>query len=299
MIYVIGSSNTDMVVRCAHLPTPGETILGGEFICVQGGKGANQAVAAARLGGSTRFVCKVGDDANGLQSIEAYKQDGIDTSFVLMEKGGISGVALILVDEQGENCIAVAPGTNGSLSCDNIDAAMNEVTSNDIVLMQLEVPVETVLYAARTAHDKGATVIVDPAPVPPEGIPDEIWQHLDFILPNETEAAALTNGCDDPEQAANVLFDRGVKNVIITLGSEGCLLRNKNGSSNLKGYNVNAVDSTAAGDAFAGALAAAIAEGLSLDEGIDFARKAAAVSVTRVGAQPSLPTIKELDQLNH
>lgn len=295
MIYVIGSSNTDMVVRCAHLPKAGETILGGEFICVQGGKGANQAVAAARLGGNTRFVCKVGDDANGTQSLAAYEREGIDTTFVGVEEGGTSGVALILVDAQGENCIAVAPGTNGTLGCDDIDAALNEVNENDIFLMQLEVPVETILHAANTAHEKGATVMLDPAPAPADGLPDAVWQHLDFILPNETEAAALTGGCTDPQQAAEMLFERGVKNVIITLGSEGCLLRNSNGSITIKGHAVKAVDSTAAGDAFAGALVTAIADGLMLDEAIGFAQKAAAVSVTRAGAQPSLPTREEIE----
>lgn len=293
MIYVTGSSNTDMVVRCATLPKPGETVLGGEFISVQGGKGANQAVAAARLGGHTRFVCKVGDDANGKQSIGSYKQEGIDTSFICVQKGGVSGVALILVDAQGENCIAVAQGTNAQLMPDDIEPAMKNVQAGDIVLMQLEIPLETVLYTSKAAKERGAIVILDPAPAPKDGLPDELLKRLDFILPNETETAALT-GSYQPNEAAEKLSMLGVKNAIITLGKEGCLLRNDDGVQRIAGYSVQAVDSTAAGDAFAGALAVALSELKPLHDAITWAQKAAAVSVTRAGAQPSLPSRDEI-----
>ncbi len=296
MIYVIGSSNTDMVVKCPHLPKPGETVLGGEFFCVQGGKGANQAVAAARLGGETRFVCKVGNDSNGMKSVQAYKQDGIDCSFIKTEEGGTSGVALILVDAQGENSIAVASGTNATLMPGDVDPALQEMQSGDIVLMQLEIPLETVRYAAKEANEKGAVVMLDPAPAPEEGLPDDLLSALNFILPNETEAAMLTQPNLPPQQMAENLFERGVQQVIITLGKDGCLLRNQDGTQHFAGHRVNAVDSTAAGDAFAGALAASLSQKKSLNEAIAFAQKAAAFSVSKAGAQPSLPRIEQLDR---
>ncbi|MDP8245452.1 MAG: ribokinase [Candidatus Hinthialibacter antarcticus] len=291
-IFVIGSSNTDLVVKCPKLPKPGETVLGGDLIQANGGKGANQAVAAARLGGNVVFLCKVGGDAFGQDNINAYVREGIETQYIITDKDAASGAALILVDNAGENSIAVAPGANSRLSLADVDTLRDVIHDGDVMLLQLEIPLNTVIHAARIGRERGAVVILDPAPAPGGGLPDELLRSLDYITPNQHEADALASACGGC--GADAMLQRGVKNVVITKDKEGCVLLSNDGSRSFPAYPVKAVDSTAAGDAFAGALAVGLSEGYNLENAISWAQQAAAVSVTRMGAQPSLPTRKEL-----
>ncbi|MDX9753372.1 MAG: ribokinase [bacterium] len=294
-IYVIGSSNTDMVVKCDRLPRPGETVVGGVFYQVHGGKGANQAVAAARMGGNVHFFCRVGDDANGQASLQAYKKEGIDIRYIRIKEGGQSGVALIMVDEQGENSIAVASGVNADMKPADIDPLTALLMPGDVVLLQLEIPLETVAHAAAVGRKQGAMVVLDPAPVPRQSLPDALLAHVDFLLPNEHEAAALT-GTDASTQAiADFMQAKRIKNVILTAGARGCVWISEHQTQAYPAFKVQALDSTAAGDAFAGSFAVALSEGMETQAAIQFAQKAAALSVIRMGAQPSLPTRAEME----
>ncbi len=295
-IYVVGSSNTDMVVKCKTLPTPGETVLGSDYVRVQGGKGANQAVASARLGGEVTFFCRVGDDPFGLESLEEYRKDGIDTSHVIVEKGGASGVALIMVDAKGENYIAVASGVNNHMRPEDVEPLQEMLQPGDVILMQLEIPIDTVVRTAQIGQQKGAIVILDPAPAPSQGLPKTLYSMLDFILPNRNEAAALVGTATVPEVMTQALLNTGVNNVIITVGNQGCIWARQEGQDSLPTYPVKSMDSTAAGDAFAGGLAVALAREKPVREAIEWGQKAATMSVTRMGAQPSLPTKEEMEQ---
>jgi ribokinase len=295
-ITIIGSSNTDMVIKSGHLPAPGETVLGGDFFMNPGGKGANQAVAAARLGGEVHFVCKVGKDVFGETALQQFKQDGIHTRFVTQDPLAPSGVALINVDAKGENCITVASGANNCLSKGDIDAASEIFEAGDFVLTQLETPLETVVYAAKIAAKKGLKVVLNPAPA--AELPAELFAHLYAITPNETEAEFLTgipvNDLLSAEKAANILLHKGVQHVIITLGAEGALYKTAYETEHIPVAKVEAKDTTAAGDCFNGALVVGLSEGMSWTEAITFACKAASISVTRLGAQASMPRLEEL-----
>jgi len=295
-IAVIGSSNTDMVIKTSKLPIPGETILGGKFFMNPGGKGANQAVAAARLGGKVSFIAKTGDDVFGKQARQIFENENINTDYLVTDPGHPSGVALITVDAKGENCIVVAPGSNGYLSQGDIELAREEILRSDIVLMQLEIPLETVVYAANLAFDAGKKVILNPAPA--AQITDELLSKLYLITPNETEAELISGipvkDIESATLAARNLFGRGVKVVIITLGSKGALLYTGDDAKLIPSPKVEAIDTTAAGDVFNGAIAVAISEGLELEKAVEFACKAAAISVTRMGAQASAPYWKEI-----
>jgi ribokinase len=295
-ITIIGSSNTDMVIKSGHLPAPGETVLGGDFFMNPGGKGANQAVAAARLGGEVHFVCKVGKDVFGETALQQFKQDGINTQFVTQDPLAPSGVALINVDAKGENCITVASGANNCLSKGDIDAASEIFEAGDFVLTQLETPLETVVYAAKIAAKKGLKVVLNPAPA--AELPAELFAHLYAITPNETEAEFLTgipvNDLLSAEKAANILLHKGVQHVIITLGAEGALYKTAYETEHIPVAKVEAKDTTAAGDCFNGALVVGLSEGMSWTEAITFACKAASISVTRLGAQASMPRLEEL-----
>lgn len=296
-IVVIGSSNTDMIVKAGHLPLPGETVLGGQFFTAQGGKGANQAVAAARLGGQVTFVAKVGEDQFGDAAIENYLKDGINTQYVTKSPDAASGVALILVDGKGENSIAVASGANAELSEKDIDEAGEIIRSAAIVLMQLESPMDTVLYAARMAYESGAKVILNPAPA--ASIPMELYRYLYAVTPNETESELLTGVKVTDEnsalKASEVFIGRGVRRVVITMGSKGAFVNDGDKSYMVSARKVKAVDTTAAGDTYNGAMCVALAEGKTLRESLEFATKASAIAVTRMGAQPSIPTREEVD----
>ncbi len=298
-IVVVGSSNTDMVIKSARIPAPGETVLGGEFFMAAGGKGANQAVAAARLGADVSFVARVGDDLFGRTAIENFRQEGIVTDYVTKDPRKPSGVALILVDERGENIISVAPGANAELSPDDVREAWPAFEQADVVLIQLEVPLETVAEAARVGSESGAAVILNPAPA--QALDDRLLRHVTVLTPNETETELLTGlRLADPAgqaKAAQELRRRGVRTVIITLGGSGSFLVKDENGVVVPTVKIQPVDTTAAGDAFNGALAVALAEGQELEEAVRFANLAGAFAATRLGAQPSLPTRAEVRNL--
>lgn len=297
-IVVIGSSNTDMVVKTSHLPAGGETVLGGDFFMNAGGKGANQAVAAARQGNKVVFVAKTGDDLFGRQVREALEQDNINTDYVFIDKEHPSGVALITIDKDAENCIVVASGANMYLSKEDIDKAKDEICSANVVLMQLESPIQTVEYAAQMASKAGVRVILNPAPAPAEPLSEELLKNLYLITPNRSEASRLTGinvkDVHSAQQAAQVLYDMGVKNVIITLGKEGSLVYDGAMFMRIEATKVEAVDTTAAGDTYNGVLASALSEGRSVIDSANEASVASAISVTRMGAQPAAPTREEI-----
>ena len=296
LIVVVGSSNTDMVIKADHLPAPGETILGGTFFTNPGGKGANQAVSAARLGGNVMFIAKTGDDIFGKKSFELFKQEGIDTSYIIADPGNVSGVALITVDKTGENCIVVAPGANAALTPADVQIAKEKIEKAAILLIQLEIPIETVQYVVTTAASKKITVVLNPAPFCP--LSDDLLRNISIITPNKTEAEMLTgikiNNDDDAKQAAQYLYNKGIPTVIITMGSRGALVFHKTEFTFINARPVKAVDTTAAGDIFNGALAVALAEGSNMIEAVNFACNAASVSVTRIGAQSSAPYKNEM-----
>jgi ribokinase len=298
-IFVIGSSNTDMVIKAATLPKPGETVLGGTFLMNAGGKGANQAVTASRLGGKVTFIANVGGDIFGKQSIQQFQREKINTSFVTVDQDQPSGVALINVDAKGENSIVVAPGSNGYLDIGLIKSALESIQFPAILLLQLEIPLPTVEYIIEEAHKKNFSVILNPAPA--TKLKRHLLKHLFLITPNESEAELLTDVKVVDENtaslAASILHEMGVPNVVITLGSKGAYLSNKSIATLIPAPPVTAIDTTAAGDCFNGALAVALAEGKGLSESVSFACKAASISVTRMGAQSSIPLRKEIDQL--
>lgn len=296
-IVVVGSSNTDMIIKVPHLPKPGETILGGEFTKAAGGKGANQAVAAARAGGEVKFIAKVGDDIFGESAIDGFREDGIDVADVSKDANAPSGVAQIFVADDGENCIAVASGANAKLSKGDIDNAKDVIEAADVLLTQLETPVETISNAIDIAREYGKTVILNPAPALP--LPVELLAKISVITPNETEAELLSGikVVDEASavQASDVLKDKGVETVIITLGSKGAFVNHEGEQYLVPGFKVDVVDTTAAGDTFNGALAVALSQKKTFREGVKFANAAAALSVTALGAQPSVPFLKEIN----
>ncbi len=296
-IAVIGSSNTDMVIKTSKLPAPGETILGGNFFMNAGGKGANQAVAAARLGGNVSLIARTGDDVFGRQAKQIFDSDNINTDYLLTDPHHPSGIALITVDSHGENCIVVAPGANNYLTKTDIEIARKDILRSEIILMQLEIPIETVSYVAEIAREAGIKVILNPAPA--TKIPDELLSGLYMITPNETEAEMISGipvlDVESAALAARNLSDRGVKVVIITLGSKGALLYAGEKEILIPVQKVEAIDTTAAGDVFNGAIAVAISEGFELEKAVEFACKAASISVTRMGAQSSAPYRNELN----
>jgi ribokinase len=298
-ILVVGSSNTDMIIKVRRIPKPGETILGGEFAMAAGGKGANQAVGAARAGGAVTFIARVGRDMFGDKAVSGFIADGINVDHVVRDRTAPSGVALIFVAENGENSIAVASGANANLALADLKKARRAFSQASVVVLQLETPLKTVEAAAKLAARTGARVILNPAPARP--LPNGLLRRIWLLTPNETEAELLTglrvNNDKAVAKAAEALLARGVENVIITLGARGAFVAGQQGRGLVKGYKVKAVDSTAAGDVFNGTLAVALAEGKSLPEAARFANAAAAISVTRLGAQTSAPTRKEINRL--
>lgn len=295
-IIVIGSCNTDMTIYADRLPKPGETVLGGSFKMFSGGKGGNQAVATARLGGEVSFVAKVGNDIFGEQVLEQYDKEGIDTRFILSDSHMPTGVALITVDQKGENCISVASGANAELKPADIEQVGELFNMSEILLLQLEIPIETVTYAARLAFDKGVKVILNPAPM--ASLPDQLFQCLYAIIPNKIEAEALSGieikDRSSARKAADVITGKGVDIVIITLGDEGALVKEGNCYYDIAADKVEVVDTTAAGDTFCGALCVALSEGQSIEDAAVFASCAAGISVSRLGAQSSIPYRREL-----
>lgn len=296
-ILVIGSSNTDMVIKTGKLPSPGETILGGKFLLNPGGKGANQAVAATRLGGKVTFVGKRGNDLFGNQTVGLLMREGIDTEYFLKDPEMPSGVALITVNSEGENMIVVAPGANANLRPEDLPEEIFKCGRFAILLLQLEIPVETDFYAAKAATKCRIKTILNPAPA--QKLPDELLKNVWALTPNEIEAETLTgitiHNLASCSKAASALYNRGVKNIIITLGETGAYIKSESFTGLVPGIKVDAIDTTAAGDVFNGALAVALAEGKELKEAVEFANRAASISVTRLGAQASAPFRNELD----
>lgn len=297
-ILVIGSLNMDFVVSVEEMPRKGETISAKNMQLIGGGKGANQACAAGKLGASTAMLGAVGKDTYGGRLLDSLKQAGVDVSRILRLEEETTGIALITVDSHGENSITVIPGANGAVSCEYIERNRDLIAASDYVLLQLEIPMETVVYAAKLAHEMGKTVILDPAPAP-DHLPDELFQYVDLLKPNETELEKLSGIPVNEEtlkSAAETMKQKGVPCVIVTLGGEGMYGSFPDGSDcRLYTQKVPVVDTTAAGDSFTGALAAAMGEGASVSEAMDYAGKVAAVVVTRKGAQTSLPTKEEVE----
>lgn len=296
-IVVVGSTNTDMVVKTERFPDPGETVLGGEFFMNLGGKGANQAVAAARLGAEVHFITKVGDDVFGQNAIKQLKKENIDASAIAIDPNENSGVALITVDKNGENNIVVASGANAALNFDDSDVLERTITSDTIVLMQLEIPLSTIEQVCLFAKEKGATIVLNPAPA--TTLSESILKSVDIITPNQREAEMLSGIAVTDEETAKLAAAKissiGPKVVLITMGAQGAYLYTKDVSTFMQAYKVTAVDTTAAGDVFNGALVVGLSKGESLPEAMDLACKAAALAVTRIGAQASAPTLAEVE----
>ncbi|HXH99889.1 MAG TPA: ribokinase [Sphingobacteriaceae bacterium] len=294
-IVVVGSSNTDMVIKTENFPRPGETLLGGVFLMNPGGKGANQAVSAARLGGDVTFIAKLGTDIFGDDAFQQFKNENIDTQFIIRDSENPSGVALITVDSKGENTIVVAAGANGSVSEQDVLLATKEIENSEIILVQLEIPLSIVELVVELGRKHNKRVILNPAPAMP--LNEAVFDNLYLITPNKTEAETLTgtkiDSKADIEYAARLLKMKGVQNIIITLGSEGVYILNDELACYINAVAVKAVDTTAAGDVFNGALAVALANNEPLYEAVEFACMAAAQSVTKMGAQASAPYLKD------
>lgn len=296
-ILVIGSSNTDMTVRSATLPKPGETVLGGDFRMGPGGKGANQAVAARLLGGEVTFVCKLGRDMFGEGASKHYESCGLDTSKILWSDKP-SGVALITVDSKAENSIVVASGANADMTVTDIDSVADIIKSSGILLLQLEIPMDAVVHAAEIAYSAGVQVVLNPAPA--AALPAELLKCVSILIPNETEASAISgidiNNFETAAAAAERLKGMGVREVIITMGSRGSVVCDGD-CTFVPAVKVNAVDTTAAGDTFCGGVCVALSEGKDLLEAVKFATAASSIAVQRPGAQDSVPNRCEVDKL--
>ena len=296
VVLVVGSANMDLVVRCERFPTPGETILGGEFGTFPGGKGANQAVAAAKLGGEVYFIGKMGHDIFRENLVASMEQDGVRLEHLLIDAEAPTGVALITVASSGQNEIIVASGSNMHLTAAEVEANEDAFKNAGVLLLQLEVPLETVRAAARLGRTSGAKVILNPAPA--QSLSHDLLALVDLVTPNESEAEALTGlHVSDEETAAEAgraLLGLGAGAAVVTLGAAGAVHVTREGARRYPAPSVTAVDTTAAGDAFNGALALALSRGAGVSESVEYANRVAALSVTRMGAQPSLPTADEL-----
>lgn len=298
-IVVVGSSNTDMVVTTPRLPRPGETLLGGRFLQAAGGKGANQAVAAARAGARVTLVARVGDDLFGRAAIEGFEHEGIDTRYVSIDPDEPSGVALILVDGKGENLISVAPGANATLQPCHVDQAAAVIAEADLLLTQLETPLTSVRRALEIAQAAGVPVLLNPAPAPTQSLPEDLFAGVSVLTPNRVELAQITGRSVDTREfihsSCKYLLDRGTGSVVVTLGAEGAAFVSREGVEPIPPYPVSPLDTVGAGDCFSACLAVALAEGRPPVEAACFAAVAAALSTTRTGAQPSMPARAEVD----
>lgn len=295
-ITVVGSANVDLVVRVPHLPAPGESVIGSAFMQTLGGKGANQAVAAAKLGAQVIFVARVGDDSFGATCIESYQAAGVATHAIQRTPQTATGIAVIGVADDGENSIMVAPGANMTLTPADVEAAAQEIRTADVLLVQLEIPEETVRTAVEIAHAAGVKIVLNPAPFRP--VPRSILEKVSVLTPNETEAAHLLGRQPaHDEDLAKEILGLGAQSAVITLGADGALVAGSWGYTRVPAFKVKPVDTTGAGDAFNAGLGVALAEGKALDQAVRFAAAAAAVAVTRVGAQPSMPTRADVEGL--
>ncbi len=295
-VVVVGSANVDLVCQVAALPAPGETVTGGRYFQAAGGKGANQAVAAARLGATVEFVARLGTDSHGHEALLGYQREGVGTGHLTRDSDAPTGVALILVEDGGENLIAVAPGANHTMTATHVSAAAAAFTGAMVVLAQLESPLDCVLEAARQAHAAGARFVLNPAPMPAGGLPNELLSQVDVLTPNQGEAARLAGRTGEPAELTAAIRDLGVPVVVLTRGAAGALVDDRGELTMVAAPAVAAVDAVGAGDAFNGALAVALSEGLALPAAAQRACAAGALAATRYGAQPSLPTRAELDE---
>jgi ribokinase len=298
LITVVGSANTDLTVTAAALPAPGETVLGGALRTAGGGKGANQAVAAARAGARVAFVGRVGADAFGQETRERLQREGIDASHLRTDEHEPTGVALIIVDGRGENLIAVAPGANGRVTADDVAAARDAVAKADVLLLQLEIPLEALRAAAEIAREAGKAVLLDPAPAPGRAEADQLLGRTDYVTPNRAEAARLlgARADEEPETLARGLCERGPRAAFVTLGPHGVCVCEGGACMRIAAPPVHPVDTVGAGDCFAAALAVALAEGAPAAEAARFAVCAAALAVQRAGAQPAMPARAEIER---
>jgi ribokinase len=299
-IVIIGSINMDLVCRTPRMPRPGQTIIGSGFLTVPGGKGANQAVAVARLGGSAHMVGRVGDDDFGRQLLAGLRRNGVNTRHVAITKGVTSGVAMIIVDEAGENSIVTSAGANGRVTPADVDAAEGLIRRAAAVVLQLEIPYGTVLHAIAMCRRLGVMTILDPAPAPAKGLPRAMYS-VNVLSPNEHEAAALvagSKGAKSSERIARALLARGAGSVVLKLGAKGSLALAKDGKpAKAAPFKVKCVDTTAAGDSFTGALAVALSEGRELAEAARFANAAGALCCMTLGAQPAIPDRRAVDRM--
>jgi ribokinase len=295
-IIIVGSMNMDMMVKTEHIPRPGETIMGTDFLMNPGGKGANQAVAVARLSGNAKFIGKIGNDLFGRQASQLFREEGIDTSGLTSDANQPSGIALITVDKDGENSIVVAPGANSSLNLADVETHIYNTSQASVMLIQLEIPINTVKHAIKVAKQSNIKVILNPAPA--QHLEDELLKMVDIITPNETEAEFLTGfsvfDIESAKKAAQDISSKGIGSVIMTLGQKGALVYENEIFHHITAPVVLAVDTTAAGDVFNGALAVGITEGKTILQAVEFACRAAAISVTRLGAQSSIPYRNEM-----
>lgn len=296
-ITVVGSLNMDIVIETPHMPTGGETVSGRNVTLVPGGKGANQAYAVGKLGGNVTMIGAVGQDAAGDALLENLKKVNVNVSGIRRMEQGVTGQAYITVDDQGENSIILIAGTNGLVTKELIDDNIDILRESDIVIMQLEIPLDVVEYAKELAIKEGKTIIVDPAPAVTD-IPNHFWKGIDYIKPNETELAILTGlkmeTRDEIVQGARMMIEKGVKNVIVTLGGDGCLFVTKETEEFFPSHKVKAIDTTAAGDSFTAAFALALSQGKEYKEAIELGQKVSSIVVTKKGAQTSIPTMEEV-----
>lgn len=297
-LVVLGSVNADHVLHVANFPRAGETMHGHHYAVIAGGKGANQAVAAARLGADVAFIACVGDDSFGIDIREKFKKDAINVDAVMIEKNTPTGIAMIQVADSGENSICISAEANAKLSVERLQPHLNTIAQAEMLLMQLETPIESVLEAAKVASQSFTKVVLNPAPA--QNLTDELLALVDIITPNETEAQVLTgievNDDASAQQAADYLHNKGIKLVLITLGKQGVWISENNGGYKISGFSVKALDTTAAGDTFNGALLTSLLEKNNLQQAIKFAHAAAAITVTGKGAQTSIPYREEVDR---
>lgn len=298
MITIVGSLNMDLVFLTQRIPRPGETVMGKGFRQIPGGKGANQAAAVARLSAQVTMIGCVGEDQMGKALIDSLSADGVKTGYIIKRKDVPTGVAAILVDEQGNNSITVAPGANYALSVSDVEQLAPLIKDSDVLLAQLETKLDTIETSLTIAKEAGIKTILNPAPA--TQLEDRIYRMVDLLTPNETELELLSGHpvktMEEIKQAANILLEKGVGELVVTLGEKGCLHLNKFGATHYEAYQVKAVDTTAAGDSFNAALAVILSEGKTIEEAIPFAMKVGALTVTKEGAQTSLPYLAEVDQ---
>lgn len=296
-VVVIGSYNTDLTIKTARIPRPGETIIGGVFSEGGGGKGANQAVAAVRAGANVSFIARVGNDILGKEGIQRLNNERIDTRFIFQDTDTATGVAFIVVDERGENSIVVASGANARLSPADMEQSTEEIASAGVLLVQLESPLDAISLAIKKANNNGTMVILNPAPAQP--LDRKFLQEIDIITPNKVEAEMLTGIKVTDEESLRTItkkfFDYGIKNVLITLGSKGVFIGLQDSMEVIPAFKVRSIDSTGAGDVFSGSLAAFLAEGMSIETAARMANASGSISVTRMGAQNAAPNRKEIE----